>query len=174
MTATTRPLLTLAAVLALLAAGCGGSPSVSGTTTTHLTAASSQASEASLKSAVRAAIRANVRLSLYVLWHNDVPGWAIRSTRGPALKALRAAAAARRGQGIRIKNLSGHYTILSISLTPSYATATAVVRDTRRTVPFKAGHRLGKAIVGTDHSRVELHRVGDTRRFIVWSVSAVR
>lgn len=172
-TATTRPALILIAV-ALLAAGCGGnSRSSAGSTATDLTAASTQTSEASLKTGVRAAIRANVQLSLYVLWHNKVPGWATRSTRGPALKALRDAAATRRSQGIRIKNLSGHYTILSISLAPSYATATVLVRDTRRTVPFKAGHRLGKAIVGTDRSRVHLHRIGSTRRFIVWSVSPV-
>lgn len=175
MTAATRPLLLLATVGAL-AAGCGGTSGkgAATSTSTDATATSTQTSEASLKAAVRTAIRSNVQLSLYVLWHNRVPGWATRSTRGPALKALRDAAATRREQGIQIKSLSGHYTILSISLVPSYNAATAVVRDRRRVAPFKGGHRLGKAIVGTDHSRVQLHRVGNARRFIVWSVSPIR
>jgi hypothetical protein len=175
MTAATRPLLLLATVAAL-AAGCGGTSGKGAATSmsTDAKATSAQTSEASLKAGVRAAIGANVQLSLYVLWHNHVPGWATRSTRGPALKALHSAAATRRKQGIQIKNLSGHYTIVSISLAPSYSTATAVVRDTRRVAPFRNGHRLGKAIVGTDHSRVQLHRVGNTHRFIVWSVSPIR
>jgi hypothetical protein len=174
MTATTRSLLVLISV-ALLAAGCGGSKgSVGITSTTDAKATSMQTSEALLKAAVRSAIRANVQLSLYVLWHNQVPSWATQSTRGPALKALRDAAATRRRQDISIKNLSGHYTIVSLSLAPSYMTAVAVVRDTRRVAPFKGGHRLGRAIVGTDHSRVQLRRVSNSQRFIVWSVSPIR
>lgn len=174
MIAAVRLLLLLVAVAAI-SAGCGGaSGNVAGRSATDAKASSAQTSEASLRAAVRGAIRANVQLSLYVLWHNQVPRWATQSTRGPALKALRDAAATRRHQGIQIKNLSGHYTILSISLAPSYITATAVVRDTRRVAPFKGGHRLGKAIVGTDHSRVQLHRVGDAQRFVVWSVSPIR
>jgi hypothetical protein len=174
MTTATRPLLLLATVAALTA-GCGGSNgSVAASSSSDAKATSTRVSEATLKAAVRAAIRANVQLSLYVLWHNQVPAWATRSTRGPALKALRGAASTRRRQGIQIKNLAGHYTIASITLAASYTTATAVVRDTRRVAPFKGGHRLGKAIVGTDHSRVQLNRAGNSQRFIVWSVSPIR
>jgi hypothetical protein len=173
MTTATRPLLLLATVAALTA-GCGGSNGSIAATTSTDAKTTSRVSEATLKAGVRAAIRANVQLSLYVLWHNQVPAWATRSTRGPALKALRGAASTRRRQGIQIKNLSGHYTIVSITLAPSYTTATAVVRDTRRVAPFKGGHRLGKAIVGTDHSRVQLRRAGNSQRFIVWSVSPIR
>jgi hypothetical protein len=176
MTATTRPLLLLVAVaVAALAAGCGGSNgSVAATSTTDTRATSTQTSEAALKGAVRAALASNLKLSLYVLWHNEVPPWATGSTRGPALKALRTAAAARRRQGIQIKNLRGHSTIISIQLAPSYTSATAEVRDTRSVAPYKRGHRLGRAIVGTDHSRVQLRRVGTAERFIVWSVSPIR
>jgi hypothetical protein len=172
MTTTTRPLL-LALAVATLAAGCGGSHgSTAPTTTTD--AAVTQTSEAALKAAVRAAIRANVHLSTYVLWHNTIPNWAKQSTRGPALKALRASAATRRRQGIQIKNLSGGYTIVSIALAPSYATATAVIKSHQRVAPYKAGHRLGKAITGTDHARLQLHRLGNTRRFVVWNVAPIK
>jgi hypothetical protein len=165
----------LLVAIAVLAAGCGaGKGSVAVTHTTDAKATSTRKSEASLEAGIRAALRANLQLSLYVLWHNDVPTWAVRSTRGPALKALRTSAAARRRQGIHIKNLRGHSSIVSITLAPSYATATAVVRDTRSVAPYKGGHRLGRAIVGTDHSRVQLHRLGSSERFIVWSVSPIR
>ncbi|MBA3841934.1 MAG: hypothetical protein H0X39_04835 [Actinobacteria bacterium] len=175
MTTATRPLLLLALVAALNA-GCGGGSGNGAATTTSTDAktTSTQASAATLKAAVRTTIHANVALSLYVLWHNRIPSWATRSTRGPALKALRSAAATRRKQGIQIKNLSGHYTILSIALAPSYTGATVVVRDTRTVAPFKAGRRLGKAIKGTDHSHVELHRLANTQRFVVWRVSPVQ
>jgi len=174
MSTATRPLLLLATVAALTA-GCGGSNgSVAATSSSDAKATSTRVSEATLKAAVRAAIRANVRLSTYVLWHNQVPAWATQSTRGPALNALRASAAARRRQGIQIKNLSGRYTIISIALAPSYTAATAVIRTHQRVAPYEAGHRLGRAIVGTDHARLQLRRVGNSQRFIVWSVSPIR
>ena len=161
--------------IAVVAAGCGaGSGRVGVTSTTDVKTTAAHASATSLRQGVRAAIRANLKLSLYVLWYNEIPAWATRSTRGPALKALRAAAASRRHQGIQIKNLRGHSEILSIELAPSYTNATAEIRDTRSVAPYKAGKPLGRAIVGTDHSRVQLRRVGSTTRFIVWSVSPTR
>jgi hypothetical protein len=174
MSTATRPLLLLATVAALTA-GCGGSNgSIAATSSTDAKATSTRLSEATLKAAVRAAIRANVQLSTYVLWHNQIPAWATHSTRGPALSALRSAAATRRRQGIQIKNLSGHYTVISIALATSYAAATAVIRSHQRVAPYKAGHRLGRAIVGADHARVQLRRAGNSQRFIVWSVSPIR
>jgi hypothetical protein len=173
MTTVTRSLVVLTAAAAI-SAGCGsssGKPSATTTATaTDAKTTSTQVSTAPLKAAVRAAIRANVQLSTYVLWHNHIPAWATRSTRGPALKALRSAAATRRKQGIRIKNLAGGYTISSIELAPSYATATAVIRSHQRVAPYKSGHRLGKAISASDHARIQLHRLGDTKRFVVWRV----
>lgn len=174
MTAATRSILLLAAV-AVLAAGCGGaSGNVAATTaTTTRTDAKAQptrTTEATLKAGVRAAIRANVHLSTYVLWHNSIPAWATQSTRGPALKALRTAAATRKKQGIQIKNLSGSYTLTAITLAPSYATATVVVKSHQRVAPYKGGRRLGRAITEDDHARIRLHRLGSTGRFVVWQV----
>jgi hypothetical protein len=173
MSTATRPLLLLATVAALTA-GCGGSNGSIAATTSTDAKTTSRMSEATLKAGVRAAIRENVQLSTYVLWHNQIPAWATHSTRGPALSALRSAAATRRRQGIQIKNLSGHYTVTSIALAPSYAAATAVIRSHQRVAPYKAGHRLGRAIVGADHARVQLRRAGNSQRFIVWSVSPIR
>jgi hypothetical protein len=175
MTALTRSFL-LVAALALIAAGRGGATGSSAHTTATTTpnSGSGVASPATLRTAVRTAIHANLELSLYVLWNNRIPSWATSSTRGPALTSLRSAAATRRRQGIRIKNLSGQITILSITLAPSHTTATAVVRDVRRVAPYQSGRRLGKAIASTEHSRVQLHRLGNTHRFVVWRVTPVQ
>ena len=175
MTTTIR-LLVLLAVVAAINAGCGGASGTVSTrrTSTNAESTSAQTMQATLRAAVRSAINANLQLSLYVLWHNSVPAWATRSTRGPALKALRSAAATRRKQGIQIKDVSGGYTITSITLAPSYATATAVVRSHQRVAPYKSGRRLGKAISASDHARIQLHRLANTQRFIVWRVSTVQ
>jgi hypothetical protein len=175
MTSITRPLLILVTVAALNA-GCGGRSGTGAATTTSRDAKSTpaQTNLATLKAGVRSAIEADRQLSLYVLWHNRVPAWATRSTRGPALKALRSAAATRRKQGIQIKNLSGGYTVTSITLAPSYATATAVVRSHQRVAPYKAGRRLGKAISASDHARIQLHRLTNTQRFVVWRLTPVQ
>ena len=172
MTAMTRPLLLLVAVAAL-AAGCGGANGSTATTsmTTRTDTKAETITTATLKAGVRTAIRANVHLSTYVLWHNQIPKWAAQSTRGPALKALRSAAAARKKQGIQIKNLSGGYTVSSITLSPSYATATAVVKSHQRVAPYSAGRRLGRAITENDHARIQLHRLGSSGRFVVWKVA---
>jgi hypothetical protein len=175
MSTATRPLLLLATVAAI-STGCGGASGnvAAPTTSTDAKSTSVQSSVPTLKAAVRTAIRANVQLSTYVLWHNNVPAWATRSTRGPALEALRSAAATRRKQGIQIKNLSGGYTITAITLASSYATATAVVRSHQRVAPYKSGRRLGKAISASDHARIELQRLANSERFIVWRVSTIQ
>ena len=175
MTAATRPLMLLVAVAAI-SGGCGGTGGkvVATTTATDAKSTSAQATTATLKAAVRTAIQADRQLSLYVLWHNRVPAWATRSTRGPALKALRDAAATRRQQGIQIRNLSGGYTITSITLAPSYASATAVLRSHQRVAPYRAGHRLGKAISASDHARIQLHRLDNTQRFVVWRLTPIQ
>ena len=175
MTAATR-LLLLLGVVAAISVGCGGASGTPATapTSTDTKSTSARASVAMLKAAVRTAIHANVQLSSYVLWHNSLPAWATHSTRGPALKALRDAAATRRKQGIQIKNLSGGYTITSITLAPSYAAATADVRSHQRVAPYKSGRQLGKAISASDHARIQLHRLANSRRFIVWRVSTLQ
>lgn len=168
MTVAKRALVLLAAVA--ITAGCGKSSGDTDRTMSGAAKPSRQTNVTALKDGVRTAIRANVRLSTYVLWANRIPDWATTSTRGPALKALKEAAATRRKQGIQIKNLSGGYTVRAITLAPSYATATAVVRSHQRVAPYKAGHVLGKAVLETDRARILLHRLGNGRRFVVWSV----
>src|SRR5216684_4100535 len=91
-------------VLALASAGCGsGSNSNASGSTRRATTTEHANAQATLKRAVKAAIQQNFALSLYVLWHNQVPAWATRSTRGPALAGLRASATTRRRRDIRIR-----------------------------------------------------------------------
>jgi hypothetical protein len=161
-------LLILGAVLALT--GCGGA----GTTPTHgqheTTATTRPADLTSLDAAVRRALAENSALSLYTLWHDELPSWAHNSTRGPALAELRMSAVQRRRQGIHIKHLSGRLEIVSVRLDPSYARATAVVRAHDRVRPYRAGKPLGGAIDSNEHARIELHRLGQAARFVVWKV----
>jgi hypothetical protein len=164
------------AIAGVAVAGCSsGSHQASSTPTTTITTISSgSSSEAMLKEAARAALNENSRLSLYVLWNNRVPSWAEHSTRGPALVALRNAAATRKRQGIRIRSQPGRYLVLSVQLDPSYTRAIAVVRDRRRVFPYRAGKRIGRAIAVDDRARVELKRLGSQTRFVVWRVRPIR
>jgi len=166
----TAALVLLATILGCCA--CGGSSSH--TTETTATAARHVDPTTQLEHAVRTALAANHRLSGYVLWHNVVPGWATQSTRASALAALRASASDRRSQGIRIRPLTDHVDVLDVQISPSYASATATVRDTGVVVPYRGGRRLGRTIRLDERARVELHRIGDALRFVVWRVSAVQ
>lgn len=167
--------LLLIALVAGLATGCGGSKHAATTSSSTATTDSSRQDTATtLSRAARIALDENFRLSLYVLWHNSIPSWAQHSTRGPALAALRSAAATRRGRGLRIRSQPGQYTILSVQLDPSYARATALVRDRREVVPYRNRKRLGRSIKVDDHARIELRRLGNSARFVVWRVSPVR
>jgi hypothetical protein len=168
--------IAVALITGLVAAGCGGSSKQTAQTPNPSTATGSTHADAraTLDRAVRSAVSENFRLSLYVLWHNRVPSWAQHSTRGPALAALRSSAATRQQRGIRVRSQPGHYTIVSVQLDPSYTRATAVVRDERRVFPYEAGKRLGRSIAVDDHARIELRRLGETTRFVVWRVRPVR
>jgi hypothetical protein len=160
------------------AAACGGGGKngqgqVRGSTAG--TAPRSLVSEAKLEAAGRAALRANYRLSIYVLWHNQLPGWAEQSTRGPALLALQAAAAKRSAGGIRVRMLSDDRTIVSFVLDPSYAKATAIVVDRQRVQPSsRDGHASGRSIRLNERARYELRRLGQSARFVVWKVAPTR
>jgi hypothetical protein len=166
--------LVLVALVAGLVTGCGGSKHAATSSSARTTVSTRQDTATTLDRAARVALDENFRLSLYVLWHNSIPSWAQHSTRGPALAALRSAAAARRGRGLRIRSQPGHYTILNVQLDPSYARATALVRDRREVVPYRDSKRLGRAIKVDDHARIELRRLGNSSRFVVWRVSPVR
>jgi hypothetical protein len=126
-----------------------------------------------LESAVRGAVKQNFKLSLYVLWHNEIPGWASRSTGGPALAALRAAAATRRGRGIRIRPIKTALRVQAIRVDPSYMTATAVADSKQHVRPYEAGKPQPKLIALHERARLTLKRVGSSERFIVWKAVSI-
>lgn len=162
-----RTLIALA-VCALLA-GCGSSstPKTAATATTTTTVANPTAQ---LEQAVRSAIKSNGELSNWVLWHNAVPSWATQSTRGPALVALRQAAAARSAQHLRMLGISPRFDVVAIALDPSYLQARATVKEQGEVRPYQHGKPLRHAIKVDDVARLELRRVG--ARFVVWKVEA--
>jgi uncharacterized protein YceK len=163
-----RRILIALTVCALLA-GCGSSstPKTAATTTTTTTVASPTAE---LEKAVRSAIKSNGELSNWVLWHNTVPSWATQSTSGPALAALRHAAAARSAQHLRMLGISPRFDVVAIVLAPSYLTATATVKEQGQVRPYQDGKPLRHVIKVDDVARLELRRAG--AQFVVWKVEA--
>ena len=160
--------------LVALLAGCDGGNDEASTQPPPATT-TSETGRAALERAVRTALSENRRLSVYVLWNNRIPRWAERSTRGPALASLRAAAVNREKQGVRVRMLSNQREILSLHLDPSYARATAIIRDRQRVQPSRRnGARIGRATKLNERARYELRRVGRADRFIVWRVVLLR
>jgi hypothetical protein len=158
--------------IALLAAGCGGSREAATTAVTTTVRADPQKR---LTAAVRETLRANHRLAKLVLWRDSVPAYATSSTRGPALAALRSAAAGRRRQGIHVKVISDSFRIASVTLDPSFTRATAVVVDPQRVRPYGSnGKPLGKPVSLSEKSRFVLHRLGASEQFVVWHVGPVQ
>ena len=123
-------------LLALVAAACGGSSASPPTQPSTARVGTSSDPTAALDLAVRRTLRENYQLSSYVLWHNVLPLDARRSTRGPALAALRNAAAQRRKSGIQIRPVTGRLTIASVVVDPSFTRATAMTVASGRVRPF--------------------------------------
>jgi hypothetical protein len=164
-----RAAILLAATLLALAAGCGGGGKK--TATQPPATSTGKSSEATLNRAIRFALAANRRLSIYVLWHNTLPPWAARSTRGPALASLRAAARNRRTRGVRVRVLTSRRQVASIRLDPSYLRASAIVLDRQRVQPSgPSGHPLGRAVALNERARYELRRMAHGSGFVVWKV----
>jgi hypothetical protein len=160
--------------VAVVAAGCGGGHKAAGTTaaTTSTVRADPQKR---LTAAVQDTLRANHRLAKLVLWRNVVPASAASSTRGPALAALRVAAAGRRRRGIHVKVVSDGFRIQSVTLDSSFTRATAIVVDPQRVRPYGSnGKPLGQPVSLSEKSRFELHRLGNAERFVVWRVAPIR
>lgn len=157
------------ALVGFLAAGCGsgGSHSVN-STAARATTVVRVSEQARLENAVRLAVKQNFNVSLYVLWHNAIPSWASRSTRGPALAALRTSALTRRGRDIRIRPIKTSLRIEAVRIDPSYASATAVADSKQRVRPYEAGKPQPKLIALHERARITLKRVGSSDRFIVW------
>lgn len=161
-------------VLAAGTAGCGGGGSHGGiSTSAPATTADRLSEQARLENAVRVAVDQNFKLSLYVLWHNQIPSWASRSTGGPALAALRASAATRRGRGIRIRPVKTALRVQAIRVDPSYTTATAVADSKQHVRPYEAGKPQPKLIALHERARLTLKRVGSSERFIVWKAVSI-
>lgn len=160
--------------LSLVAAGCGGGGSHAAlSTSTAATTTDRMSEQARLEAGVRAAMKQNFKLSLYVLWHNTIPPWASQSTGGPALAALRASAATRRGRGIRIRPIKTGLHVESVRIDASYMTATAVADSRQRVRPYEAGKPQPKLIALHERARVTLKRVGNSDRFVVWKAVAI-
>jgi hypothetical protein len=167
-----RALQLVILVLALAANGCGATKTdrLSGDTRSTVTTTSSQpATPAVLETAVRQALSANGRLSVYVLWSDDVPSWASQSTGGPALADLKASALSRRKQALRVRSLSDKFRVLSVQLDPSYTSATATIHDHERVALYTHGRR-GRTITLDERDLIVLHRLGPQMQFIVWEV----
>jgi hypothetical protein len=156
--------------LVALLAGCDGGDDAASTQPPPPPTTTSDTGKAALERAVRQALRENDRLSSYVLSSNRVPAWATRSTRGPALAALRRSAADRRNRGIRVRTLVNKLEIASVELDPSYAQATAVVRSIQRVRPYRGRKPIGRAVNLDERAKVELRRLGASGRFVVWRV----
>jgi hypothetical protein len=165
---------TLPALLAcLLIAGCGGAGNTATTTkTSTTTAATTVNATAQLEQGVRRAIALNSELSNWVLWHNVVPTWAARSTGGPALTALRSAAAARRHEHLQMRGVSPQFHVVSVTLSPSFTQAVAVVLVKGEVRPYRHGKLLGHAIKVNEKARLHLRRTDTASTFVVWKVEA--
>ena len=169
-------LATLTLALAVLAAGCGstsGKHTATETTTTASTAAGVTASD--LRNGVVAALRADHKLAVRVLWTNQVPLTATRSTSGPALAGMRASAKGRQKQQIRVRMLHDIYRIISIQLDPSYTAATAVAQSNQNLrLSHLDGRPAGRATEVYERAQIDLHRIGTSSRFVVWRLTVLK
>ena len=146
-------------------------------TTTSRTsgAVGAQPTVAELRAGVVAAVHANHELSVDVLWTNRIPSDAGKSTRGPALTALRASAAQREKQGVRVRMLHDTYRIISVRLNKARTTATAVAQSIQKLAPSHLnGKPLGRPIELNERASLLLHRLGSSRTFVVWKVDLIK
>jgi hypothetical protein len=158
--------------LSLFLTACGsGSHHANSSPSTSSTTTNAQPTAQELARSAHVALDANHKLSVFVLWHNQVPAWATRSTGGPALASLRSAAATRRSRGIRARLISDRRRVVSLKLDPSYTSATAIVVDRQRVQPSgRNGQPLGRAVVLNESATYELRRIDGSDRFVVWRV----
>ena len=169
-----RTLIVISCLATAVVMGGCGSGSATPPTTKSSAATVARDPSVLLNGAIRRALHKNYELSGYVLWHNVVPGSAQQSTRGPALMALRTAAAQRRKSGIRIKPVSGRLTIVSVSIDPSFAKATATTLASGRVRPYEGGKAEPRTIAVHERARVQLHRLGRSKMFVVWQVTVLK
>jgi len=126
---------------------------------------------AQLEAAVRKAIDEEHSLSVEVLSTNRLPAnQAVIG--GPALAVLHHSIVERQKEGVRVRVLSERFRIVGIHLDPSYTDATAVVlEDQSVQLTYLNGKPRGKPSTAHERVRLELHRVGEAERFLVWKVT---
>lgn len=167
--------LAIPLILALAAVGASGCSSESGDGTPSVAMTTSTAApddpQAAMRRAVETALDANRALARRVLWTNEVPSSASRSTRGSALDALRRSAAERAREGVRVRVIGANTRFEDIRIDPSYASATAEVVNRGRVRVERRGQRP-RVVPSRERVTVELRRIGDgdPPRFVVWSV----
>jgi glucose/arabinose dehydrogenase len=162
-----------ATVIAL--AGCGSSQApttASRAKSPDQSPTTAQDAPSALEHAAREAVVRDHELLVSALTRNRVPANP-RGTAGPALADIRQAVAQRRKQRVTVRMLSDKFRVLGVQLDPSYTTATATVLDVQHVQP-SYGHIAGKVVVFHDHARLQLRRLGDTLRFVVWKVELLR
>jgi hypothetical protein len=171
-----RP-LTLTATLALTLLGACGTPTSTRAVGASLARAIQPARRnpsalVNPRGEVRAALIANHELAVTVLWTDRVPAGAWRSTRGPALAAMRASANDRLRADLRVRTLDDGYRIVSIRLDPSETSATAVALSNQKLVPSRPdGRPRGRPLELEERARIELRRIGSSSRFLVWRLT---
>jgi hypothetical protein len=159
-------------VLVVSVSGCGAGKTADSRTPSKTTTTTTQtASSSVLEDAVRRAVRANHALLTAALLTNTVPAKS-EGAAGPALADLRSAAAQRRSQRVKVRILSEKFTVTGVQLAPTYATATATILNVQRVQATYGRHRAAPAI-SREHVRLELHRIGNTDRFVVWKVAVL-
>jgi glucose/arabinose dehydrogenase len=169
--------LTLAIMLAF--AGCsGGKTQTSATHTqappTSSTTTSQQATPAALEQAARRAVLEDHHVLVRALVTNFVPETP-PGTAGPALASLRKSVAERQQQKVRVRILSDSFRVLTVALDPSFTSATATILDTQRVLPTHPnGRPRGGPSAAHERARLELRRIGDTERFVVWKVTLLK
>ncbi len=132
--------------------------------------AAGRSSAAKLRAEVVATLRANHELALRVLWTDRLPANARRSTAGPALAAMRASAAGREQARLRVRLLRDSYRIVSIRL--GRPALSAVVQSNQELLPSSLeGRALGQPVELDERARIELRRIGRSKRLVVWRLS---
>jgi hypothetical protein len=172
------PHTTAVLVAALAVAGCGGSKThttaASTQPTTSSTTTSQQATPAALEQAARTAVLEDHHVLVRALVTNFVPETP-PGTAGPALASLRKSVAERQQQKVRVRILSDSFRVLTVALDPSFTSATATILDTQRVLPtYPNGHPRGRPSAAHERARLELRRIGDTERFVVWKVTLLK
>lgn len=168
-------IVSLISLCALAAAGCGGGTHTDSASSTSAARTTNQpAAPVVLEDAVRRAVNENHALLTRALLTNRVPTNP-EGTAGPALADLRRSVAERQRQKVRVRVLADSFKVLAMQLDPSYTTASATVLDVQRVQPTDLhGHPHGKVSAAREHVRLELHRVGETDRFVVWKASLLK